>query len=50
MDDFSLTGESEDSNFDLDNLDSSSSEIIEPTSDLTLPNGEDLGVDLTQNT
>ena len=50
MDDFSLTGETEDSNFDLDNLDSSSSETIEPTSDLTLPNGEDLGVDLTQNT
>ena len=50
MDDFSLTGETEDSSFDLDNLDSSSSETIEPTSDLTLPNGEDLGVDLTQNT
>lgn len=50
MDDFSLTGEPEDSSFDLDNLDSSSSETIEPTSDLTLPNGEDLGVDLTQNT
>ena len=50
MDDFSLTGETEDSSFDLDNLDSSSSETIEPTSDLTLPNGEELGIDLTQNT
>ena len=52
MDDFSLTGEKEDSSFDLDNLDlnSSSSETIEPTSDLTLPNGEELGIDLTQNT
>ena len=44
--------------FDLDGSESTYSdtdvsndiETIEPTSDLTLPNGEDLGIDLTQNT
>ena len=52
--DFDLGGSSNDlGDFEISaeetSSDVSSGETIEPTSDATLPNGEELGVDLTQN-
>lgn len=55
MSDFDLSGSSDNlGDFEMSGEDASSDisseETIEPTSDATLPNGEELGVDLTQNT